>query len=126
LIPTIPSPKAKAAIKDRHDSWAENRLDKTGVGDGTPVITVLRISELERYLRLRHGTVLPDDHAGREDLVILLNHVAHNRTDPRGKMLGYVRRWAPWSPADESEALLAMILADRASTYLSGSESCCD
>jgi hypothetical protein len=72
---------------------------------------VLRISELERYLRLRYGTVLPDDYAGREDLVILLNHVAHNRTDPRGKMLGYVRRWAPWSPADESESLLAMILA---------------
>jgi hypothetical protein len=41
--------KAKAAIKDRHDRWAEHRIDKTGVGDGTPVITVLRISELERY-----------------------------------------------------------------------------
>jgi hypothetical protein len=86
--------KAKAAIKDRHDSWA--KLDKTGAGDGTAVITVLRISELERYLRLRYGAVLPDDDAGREDLVILLNHVAHNRTDPGGKMPGFARRWAPW------------------------------
>jgi hypothetical protein len=103
--------RARAAIKDRHNRWAENRVDKTGAGDGTPVITMLRISELERYLRLRYGTVLPDDHAGREDLVILLNHVAHNRTDPRGKMLGYVLRWAPWMPSGESEALVTMILA---------------
>jgi hypothetical protein len=103
--------KARAAIKDRHDLWAENRIDKTGAGDGTPVIAVLRISELERYLRLRYGTVLPDDHAGREDLVILLNHVAHNRTDRGGKMLGFVQRWAPWMPPNESEALIAMILA---------------
>ncbi len=103
--------KAKAAIKDRHDLWAENRIDKTGAGDGTPVIAVLRISELERYLRLRYGTVLPDDHAGREDLVILLNHVAHNRTDRGSKMLGFVQRWAPWMPPNEFEALIAMILA---------------
>jgi hypothetical protein len=104
--------KAKAAIKDRHARLAENRIDKTGTGgDGTAVITVLRISELERYLRLRYGSTVPDDDAGHDDLVILLNHVAHNRTDPSGKMLGYVLRWAPWMPSNESEALIAMILA---------------
>jgi hypothetical protein len=37
--------------------------------------------------------------------------VLHLVTDARGKMLGYIRRWAPWMPADESEALCAMILA---------------
>jgi hypothetical protein len=103
--------RAKAAIKDRHDSWAENRLDKTGAGDGTAVITVLRISELERYLRHRYGVVIYDDDAGREDFVILLNHVAHNRTDPGGKMLGFAQRWAPWMSPNESEALIATILA---------------
>jgi hypothetical protein len=104
--------KARAAIKDRHKSWAKNKVDKTGCGgDGTAVLTILRISELERYLRLRYGTVLPDDDAGHDDLVILLNHVAHNRTDPRGKMLGYVLRWAPLMPSNESEALIDMILA---------------
>lgn len=103
--------KAKAAIKDRHTRWAENRVDKTGAGDGTPVITVLRISELKRYLRLRYGDELPDDDAGRQDLVILLNHVAHNRTDPGGKMLGFGRRWAPSMAPNEAEALIAMILA---------------
>jgi hypothetical protein len=36
---------------------------------------VQRICQLESYLRLRYGPVLPDDDAGREDLVILLNHV---------------------------------------------------
>jgi hypothetical protein len=55
--------------------------------------------------------VLPDDDAGREDLVILLNHVAHNRTDARGKMLGFGLRWAPWMPGTESAALVDMILA---------------
>ena len=103
--------KAKAAIKDRHKSWAGNKIDKTGTGgDGTHLLTVLRIPEFERYLRRRYGAELPDDDAGREDLVILLNHVAHNRTDPRGKMLGYVLKWAPWMPGNESEALVDMIL----------------
>jgi hypothetical protein len=103
--------KARAAIKDRHNTWAENKLKTgTGCGDGTAVITVLRITEIERFLRLRYGAVLPNDDAGREDLVILLNHVAHNRTDPDSKMRGYIHYLAPWMPSTESEALIAMIL----------------
>jgi hypothetical protein len=71
---------------------------------------VQRTCQLERYLRLRYGPVLPDDDAGREDLVIALNHIAHNRTDPGGKMLGFVRRWAPWMPPAEAGDLVDFIL----------------
>jgi hypothetical protein len=71
--------KARAAIKDRYNTWARHKLDKTGTGDGTHLLTVQRTCQLERYLRLRYGPVLPDDDAGREDLVIALYH---NRAQP--------------------------------------------
>jgi hypothetical protein len=69
-----------------------------------------RIHELERYLDHRYGQFVPDDDAGREDLVILLNHVAKNRLDPRSKVLGTIRRWAPRMPETEAEALADKIL----------------
>ncbi|WP_154071133.1 hypothetical protein [Bradyrhizobium lablabi] len=69
-----------------------------------------RINELERYLSHRYGHHLPDDDAGREDLVILANHVAQNRHDPRAKILGFIRRWAPWMVATEAEALADKVL----------------
>jgi hypothetical protein len=100
--------KAKAAIKERYKAWDEKKFDRSG--DGTHVLTVLRVCQLESYLRLRYGAILPDDDAGREDLVILLNHAAHNRDNPQGKMIGFIRRWAPWMAPAEAEALGAMIL----------------
>jgi hypothetical protein len=95
----------KAAIADRYRAHDAQRLESK-----IPVIACLRISELERYLDHRYGLFLPDDDAGRADLVILLNHVAMNRNDPCGKMLGSIGRWAPWMDATEARSLCDKIL----------------
>lgn len=97
--------QAHAAIADRYDAWTRNKRP-------APIhwMAAKRIRELERYLQHRYGIVVPDDDAGCEDLVILLNHVAQNRHDPRGWVLACIQRWAPWMESTKVADLADMIL----------------
>jgi hypothetical protein len=73
-------------------------------------IAVQRIRDIEKYLAGRYGRVLPEgDDAAREDLVILLNHIAQSPVDPQAKMRGTIRSWAPWMDHDDRLALVEMI-----------------
>jgi hypothetical protein len=80
-------------------------------------VAKLRIADIEWVLRHRYGPVLPDDDAGREDLVILLNHVAQNRDDPHTKMIHTARVWAPWMAPTEAEELVNQIILARPRRY---------
>jgi hypothetical protein len=73
------------------------------------MIAVKRIRDIERYLEGRYGRVLPDDDAGREDFVILLNHLAHNPIDPQGKMRRAIYVWAPSMAPAEGQDLVESI-----------------
>jgi hypothetical protein len=99
--------KALAAIADRYAAMERRRYESAPIH----WMAAKRIHELERYLEYRYGQVLPDDDAGREDLVILLNHVAQNRHDPRAKVLACILGWAPWMAPAEAEALADKIVA---------------
>jgi hypothetical protein len=54
-----------------------------------------RPREIRRVLRDRYGRALPDDDAGREDMAILLRHVAHLHDGYR-RMENYIEVYAPW------------------------------
>jgi hypothetical protein len=69
-----------------------------------------RIQEIERYLYHRYGHFVPNDDAGRHDLMILANHLAQNPVDPRRKILAAFCVWAPWMGLAEREALADMVL----------------
>jgi hypothetical protein len=101
--------KAKAAIGDRYADAARRWRRSSGP---PPIhwMAARRILEIERLLTHRYGDELPDDDAGREDLVILLNHVAQNRHDPRTKVMSRIRRWAPLMAPTEADALADMVL----------------
>jgi hypothetical protein len=102
--------KARAAIADRYAAMSRRRYGSWTTSSGIHWMAAKRINELERYLDHRYGHFVPDDDAGREDLVILANHVAQNRHDPRAKILGFIRRWAPWMVATEAKALANKVL----------------
>jgi len=72
-------------------------------------IAVKRIRDIELYLEGRYGRVLPDDDAGRQDLVILLNHLAQNPIDPQAKMRAAIHCWAAWMDHDERQDLIERI-----------------
>src|SRR5262249_45298013 len=86
----------------------------------------LRLGELRRLLRDRcHGSVLPDDDAGREYLVELLLPISLGPNEavkrarveiwgPTDRMRREIELWAPWMSEDETEQLLIDINLMRA------------
>lgn len=80
---------------------------------GAPFSLVgLRVRDLETLWRDRYGAALPDDDAGRDDLVVMVHHLARYATgDPRARITAWAATWAPWIQPDDLEAI-----SDRALT----------
>ncbi len=80
-----------------------------------------RIAELERLFTKRYGSTLPNDDAGRDDLEIILHHLAriHPSIDARSvrecgdteieRMIEWAKGWAPWLPQEAARQLAAEI-----------------
>jgi hypothetical protein len=68
----------------------------------------LRVAELEKLYTSRYGSCLPDDDAGRDDLELLLHHVAHIDLT---KVSGSATRWAPWLSQQEARELITKIVS---------------
>ena len=71
--------------------------------------TNVRLRELERVFADRYGPVLPDDDAGRDDIFVLVNHLAHLAGAER-KIHARVSRLAPWMGDDQTAALIEMVM----------------
>ena len=76
----------------------------------TGLKTYVRPRELERVFRDRYGAILPDDDAGRDDLFVMANHLAHFDA-PDQRIISWVRQWAPWYGDDETAALTEAVIA---------------
>lgn len=54
-----------------------------------------RISELGRYFRHRYGMQLPDDDAGRDDVVLMVDHILKHTSNPHRARV-WIKNYAPW------------------------------
>ena len=63
----------------------------------------------DRAIRRRYGLALPDDDAGRDDLVDLLCVVSLATTEVAKKMANAVEINAPWMGEDEAETCIALV-----------------
>jgi len=70
----------------------------------------VRITELERVFRDRYGVNPPDDDAGRDDLFVMANHLAH-LDEPDRRIKTWAHQWAPWQGVDETTALIETVIA---------------
>lgn len=70
------------------------------------LMTVLRTREVRRVLQQRyerHGGLIPDDDAGRDDLAILLSYVVEiNPVDAIRRAAMLAREYAPWLSQDDA------------------------
>ncbi len=57
------------------------------------------------------GAILPDDDAGRDDVLILAQHAARLNGDPARNIAGHVQQWCPWMGEAELAALVRRVLA---------------
>lgn len=74
-------------------------------------LVALRMNDLAVLFRSRWGVTLPDDDAGRDDLLIALNHLAC-LAHPRGHIARWIEIWAPWLTAREQAEIVPPILAN--------------
>ena len=69
-------------------------------------IASLRLNDLARLYRARYGITLPDDDAGRDDIVIAVNHLA-SLAHPKRRIVKWLEIWAPWMTLKECETITA-------------------
>jgi len=65
----------------------------------------IRLRELERLFRYRWGYYLPDDDAGRDDLLLAAHHIAQLGGRSEERIVAWASLWAPWMPPYEAETL---------------------
>ena len=73
------------------------------------VLRRLRLGDLRRLLRHRYGPTLPDDDAGRDDLIELLLPVSLRPKSPALVMRNMIETWAPWMTGEEAFHLIQRI-----------------
>jgi len=97
--------EAKRAEIARRYAW-QSRSRRTGEKpDKARLITLIRLRELERIFQYRYGRLLPDDDAGRDDLMLAAHHIAFVNGDVVAHIVAWARAWAPWMPKDQAEQL---------------------
>lgn len=70
----------------------------------------LRLNDLARLFRGRYGHVLPDDDAGRDDLIVAVNHLAC-LPHPQKPIDRWLEIWAPWLTMKERRQIVGDALA---------------
>lgn len=73
-------------------------------------LVALRLHDLARIFRSRYGVTLPNDDAGRDDLVVAINHLA-SLSRPRRPITLWIELWAPWLTAAEQRNIVGPALA---------------
>jgi hypothetical protein len=72
-------------------------------------LATLRISELNRLFSARYGETMPDDDAGRDDIVVMANHLAATGREI-GKCVGaWLEVRAPWYTIADLKYLVAEV-----------------
>jgi hypothetical protein len=76
----------------------------------TETIRRLLLGDLRRIFRNRYGATLPDDDAGRDDLMLLLLPISLCRKAAVEKMRYQIEVIAPWMPDTDAEQLIDQIM----------------
>ena len=71
----------------------------------------LRLHDLAKIFRSRYGNALPNDDAGRDDLMVAVHHLA-SLAHPRGHIAKWLELWAPWLTIAEHKQIIGDALAN--------------
>ena len=75
-------------------------------------MAALRVAELRRLFESRYGDTLPDDDAGRDEVFVMVNHLARRAGDQRMRIASWCEMRAPWMRGDELEEMIAKALTN--------------
>lgn len=80
------------------------RRSKTGRKSS---LSALRIRDLTKLYRARHGYQLPNDSIGRDCAGLMCQHLATLPDDPRKRITEWLQLWCPWISIADAQAMLA-------------------
>lgn len=72
-------------------------------------LVTLRLLDLAKLFRARYGHVLPDDDAGRDDLIVAVNHLAC-LPHPQKPIENWIEIWTPWLTMREHKEIVGAAL----------------
>jgi hypothetical protein len=102
-VPTYP-----AQVRAEERAAARKRRRNRPIG-----IAALRVAELNREFTDRYGAlVLPDDDSARDDVEIMLHHLARRTGTPRERIPQWLDSRAPWLVGEERDAMVGKVLAN--------------
>lgn len=102
----------KQSLRRANVIWFSTKQKKGKRPRRSPMQLVgLRLNDLAKIFRARYGTVLPNDDAGRDDLLIAVHHLAC-LAHPRGHITKWLELWAPWLTIAETKAIIGDALAN--------------
>jgi hypothetical protein len=73
-------------------------------------IAALRVAELRRLFRSRHGDELPDTEQGRAAARLVAHHLAH-RAEAGPRLVAWLGSACPWMDEDEREEIISTVFA---------------
>lgn len=80
---------------------------------GSPCqIASLRLNDLARLFRARYGVTLPDDDAGRDDMMVAVNHLA-SLAHPKGRISKWLGLWTPWLTIAERDRIIGEAILEQ-------------
>lgn len=105
IVNKRPSPEVlKAKLAEIHGRYrrASNKRTKAQMSS-------LRIAELNRLFKARHGEQLPDTTEGRQMVAIAAQHLVQLSGAPQKRLMDWCSIRAPWLTVAEIEATLAQV-----------------
>jgi hypothetical protein len=78
----------------------------------SPLMTRIRLRELERIFSSRYGKFLPRNAAGRDALVLAAHHIVRMGPNAEQHITDWARVWAPWMPAKHVADLATRVIAN--------------
>jgi hypothetical protein len=75
-------------------------------------ITSLRINELNRLFTARYGHTLPDDDAGRDDIVVMVHHLVRCPGEAGPRIRNWIELRAPWMTSDMAAEIIRFVMSN--------------
>ena len=102
----------KQSLRRANVKWFSDKQKKSKRRRPSPMQLVgLRLNDLAKIFRARYGNELPDDDAGRDDLLVAVHHLA-SLAHPRGHIARWLNLWAPWLTLAEHKQIIGDALAN--------------
>lgn len=99
------------AKRQANVKWFSTRQKGKRLRRRSPMqLVTLRLHDLAKLFRGRYGHTLPDDDAGRDDLMVAVNHLAC-LPHPQKPIDNWIELWAPWLTVKERRTIVGDALA---------------